>query len=560
MVRLRLKNKLNIDYVIVAGFLSLAFIFRLILMRYHFAIGWDEPHYLQLAIMLSKGQFLQALHPYWSPFYSVCVAAASFIISDFELAGRMVSLMCGILIFIPVFFFTKKLFGKRSGYWAIGLLTFYSPLAFSTTSALAEPTFIFLSIMAIYFGWKAIESKSFKYSIFTGIFFGFSYLTKPEGIGYFFIFIIFSGIYAIIDFIRSQRRMLFIFILSGVSFIFISIPYILYLHHETGRWTISSKVYANQQMEAQSFNNDEINFISLSDDNQVHPFDAIYHEGNFLKLIKENRQQTSSIHVSLLIKKYFTNFYRVTKYAIPQLFGLVMFVLVTVGLCTLPPNLKENRIHLYLLSFVVIFWFVFIPLFHINDRYLLPGLVICFGWIGHGADQLTGRIKRGLDSLIKSNLNRFSRIHTEKISMLVVLTCISLFCLIPELGKILSRDKYSVSFWDDAVELKKAGLWLKNYVSHEPILMSLNKSVDYYAGCCDVRKGTTFSNNSFERVLSYAYHRKVEYMVVAKRYSELFPNLAFLFDDTKIPNTLQLIYEDQEKEGLEVRIFKLNPE
>ncbi|MCJ7813609.1 glycosyltransferase family 39 protein, partial [bacterium] len=241
VIQLQFKNKLNRDYAIFSGFLGMAFIFRLFLMRYHFAIGWDEPHYLQLAVLFSKGQFLQALHPYWSPLYSVFVAAVSFIIPDFELAGRIVSLMCGILIFIPVFFFTKKLFGKRSGYWAIGLLTFYSPLAFSTTTALAEPTFIFLSIIAIYFGWKAIENKSLKYSIFTGIFFGFSYLTKPEGIGYFFIFIIFSGIYAIIDFIQSQRRRLFIVILSGVSFVFISAPYILYLHNETGRWTISSK-------------------------------------------------------------------------------------------------------------------------------------------------------------------------------------------------------------------------------------------------------------------------------------------------------------------------------
>lgn len=529
-------------------------------MRYHFAIGWDEPHYLQLAVLFSKGQFLKALHPYWSPMYPICIAITSFIVSDFELAGRIVSLVCGVMILIPIYLFTKELFNKVSGFWSIGLLTFYSPVAFSTTTTLAEPAFIFFVIMGLYFGWQSFQKDSLKFSIITGIVFGLSYLTKPEGIGYFAIFMVFVGIAALIDLIKSKKKRLLNIIFSATCFILVALPYLLYLHSETGRWTISSKIYANQQFEAQLFNNEEINLDTLSSDDMINPIDAIYHDGNFLNIVRENRQPTSSIHLLFILKKYITNFYRITKYAVPQLFGIVMFILFVLGMFPSIVSAKRIDIYFYLLSFVGLFWLVAVPLFHINDRYLLPGLVICFVWIGHGAHELTLRTKRDFVSWIQNRLVALRRFQPEGIAVFSVIIFISIFSFLPEFGKIISRSEYSTEFWENSVELKKAGLWLKKQVSHEPILMSYNKSVDYYAGSYDVRKGTTFpDNNNFDRVLAYAYHRKVEYMVVSERYLEKMQNLIFLFDDKKVPNTLELIYEDKEKTGLGVRIFKLNP-
>ncbi|MBN2030693.1 glycosyltransferase family 39 protein [bacterium] len=557
---LKVKNRLNNEHLTLFGFTVLALVFRLFLMRYHFTIGWDEPHYLQLAVLFSKGQILQALHPYWSPFYSICIALFSFVIPNFELAGRIVTLICGILILIPVYLFTKELFCRVSGFWAVGLLTFYSPLAFSTTTTLAEPTLIFFVMMGIYFGWKTLRKNSLKLSIITGIFFGFSYLTKPEGIGYFVIFILFFGILVIFDHTKSKNRRLLSIGLGVVGFIFIATPYLLYLHQETGRWTISSKIYANQQFEAQLFNNEEINLDTLSDNNTINPIDAIYHEGNFLKIVGENRQETSSIDLSLIVKKYITNFYRITKYAIPQLFGFVLLSLLVLGFFSFALPIKEIEIYFYLLSFVGLFWFVMVPLFHINDRYLLPGLVICFVWMGHGAHELTVWLKRGVNSWIQKKSITLKQSELHVIAFFFVIGFISLFCYIPELGKVVSRSEYSVDFWEDAVELKKAGLWLKEHVTHEPILMSYNKSVDFYAGSYHVRKGVTFPDNDhFDRILAYANHRNVEYMVVSERYLGKYPNLRFLFDNEKVPAVLKLIYEDKKNEGLGVRVFKMDP-
>ncbi len=556
---LKVKNRLNNERLILCGFIGLAVIFRLFLMRYHFAIGWDEPHYLQLAVLFSKGQILQALHPYWSPFYSICIALFSFVIPDFELAGRIVSLICGILIFIPVYLFTKELFSKTSGFWAVGLLTFYSPLAFSTTTTLAEPTLIFFVMMGIYFGWKTLRNNSLKLSLIAGIFFGFSYLTKPEGIGYFLIFILFLGTMAILDHTKSRNKQLLSIGLGVFGFILIAAPYLLYLHGETGRWTISSKVYANQQFEAQLFNDEEINLDTLSENNTINPIDAIYHDGNFLNIVGENRQETSSINLSLILKKYITNFYRVTKYAIPQLFGFLMFTLLVLGFFSFVLPIKEIKIYLYLLSFVALFWFVAVPLFHINDRYLLPGLVICFVWIGHGAHELMVWIKQGIHSWIQKKSIKLEENQLRNIAFIIVIGFILLFCFIPELGKVVSRNEYSTDFWGDAIELKTAGLWLNEHVTHEPILMSYNKSVDYYAGSYDVRKGVTFPDNDhFDRILVYATHRNVEYMVVTERYLEKYPNLKFLFDDEKVPAVLKLIYEDKKNVGLGVRIFEID--
>jgi hypothetical protein len=128
---------------------------------------------------------------------------------------------------------------------------------------------------------------------------------------------------------------------------------------------------------------------------------------------------------------------------------------------------------------------------------------------------------------------------------------------IPETGRILNQKNATLSLWGDAVELKRAGLWLKENAKSPAVLMSYNKAVDFYAGIYDIRSGASLSNDDFHRVLAYARHRKVEYMVLAERYASRFPKLDFLLQGTDFPEELDLIYEDTELPGAKVRIFRI---
>ncbi|MFH1943670.1 MAG: glycosyltransferase family 39 protein [bacterium] len=552
------RNDKHRQWVTLTGFLVLGFLFRLFLMRYHFAIGWDEPHYLQMAASFASGRFMQGLHTYWTPMYPVCVAVFSFVFPNFEIAGRMVSMTCGTLVLLPIFFLAKKLFGSACAFWTIGLLALSPSFAFLSTEALAEPMFILFVVMGVAAGWKALESDSIRTSLLTAVLFGISYYTKPEGIGFWGIYVAVAGLWGIVDLIKTKgKKKILIAVVSTVGFFIVACPYLLYLHGQTGRWTLHSKAFAAQQLGVREYSDSGVNYGQLSDDHALLARDAIYHQGNFLKSINENRQPTRSVNISILFRKFIINFYRTLKYAIPQTMGAVILILFFLGLFRSAWPLKKIGITLYLLSFVAAFWLFFIPLFFIVDRYFLPGLTICFVWIGKGAVELTSWTKDTFRSFFQKKPLSSIRIIPESKSIVVVLAVIFFFSWLPEFGRVIARNEWSDQYWDEAVELKIAGLWLKAHASHESKIMSQNKSVNFYAGCTDVRKSYSFSIDSFDDILAYARHQGVEYMVIAERYKASNPNLTFLFGDEGIPDALKLVYENREHKGLSVRIFQV---
>ena len=195
MLKLSLKNKkINLEFVLFAVILLFGVLFRILLLRYRFAIGWDEANYLRLAASFAHGDISKGLHPFWSPMYPIVVAIFSLLFSDYEVAGRSVSILAGVIIFFPIYFFTRELFDKMIALLSVFLLAIFPPLAFAATRAYAEPLFISFSIVGLYLGWLSLQKKSTIFSILTSILLAFSYLTKPEGIGFLIVFLILLGL------------------------------------------------------------------------------------------------------------------------------------------------------------------------------------------------------------------------------------------------------------------------------------------------------------------------------------------------------------------------------
>ena len=546
------------DVVVISAILVAAFLFRIVVMRFHFAVGWDEPHYLQMSASIAQGKFAQALHPFWSPMYPVCVAFFSFIFHDIEIAGRMVSLVSGILVILPVFFFAKKLYGKGAAYVSAVLIGFHPSLAFLSTSAQSEPTYIFFSLLGMYVGWRAIEKESFRRALSAGILFGFSYLTRPEGIGFWGVYLGVVSIWGIFDCVRHRKfRRIRMAIIIFFGFLFVSSPYFIYLRSETGKWMISSKGFAVQQLDVQEYVDSQVNYSRLSEDNTILPKDAIYHEGNFMRLVGDEKQSTRHVTVAVILRKYAKNIYQLMKEAIHSVFGTVLFLIWAVGFFRSAWQDDTIRLHMYLLFFICFFWFVVVPMFHINERYLIPGFLICFIWMGHGVFHLIQWCESSFGRYFSNALSRFHCITMRRIATTMVFLFIFILFWLPEFGKVAARDSQSTDYWADAVELKKAGQWLKTNVEGSPVIMTPNKAVDFYAGIDDVRRGVTFSGDDFERILVYARHKRVEYMVITERYSSTYKNLVFLFDDTRVPEGFRLVYEDLEVSGIKCRIFHL---
>src|SRR5262249_1712932 len=123
---------------------------------------------------------------------------------------------------------------------------------------MTEPLYLFL----IYTGLAALlagldDNRPWLLAA-AGAFFGFAYLTRPEAILYFCIFLTFGVAWFIVHHghtdLRCGYRSLFVGlggIVKRVSvtiggfalmFAFLATPYVLYLHRQTGFWMISGKL------------------------------------------------------------------------------------------------------------------------------------------------------------------------------------------------------------------------------------------------------------------------------------------------------------------------------
>ena len=549
------KEKLQ-DLIYLAMVLFSALVFRLFLKRYLFAISFDEVNYLKLAAAGASSGLTQVLHTFWSPFYPLVVALLSKVVPDFELAARLVSILSGTFIIIPVFIFAKYHFNRKVAYYAVLFLAFYPPLAFLNTGARTEALYTLLSFLGIWTGWIALVRRSWLLGFLTGLIFGMAYLTRPEGVSF---LIVFLGLaVGVLIFSRRKNRRFSWFLVPAaiISFSLTALPYAVYLKRTTGEWTLSAKK-SIQQGEAFALTKepeDDDVFRMLSKDNTQVPIDQIYHIGNFSQVQKQRGDPLIKVTPGIIIEKYAKNLYEIVKNTIPMVLTAFIFGLMILGLVGETWSKERMQRELYLLAYISFFWFLLIPMFHINSRYFLPFLPICFIWVAKGIEFLNSWLKGSLTRCMPARCRRVSPDRLAKAVVLLLILCISFF---PEAGKIVARNRWSSDYWAGAVGQKTAGMWIREHASETPVIMSRNHAVDFYAGNYNIAESVTIPHNRIERVLEYASNRGVDYIVLSERYKEDYPKLAHLLDERDIPEGLILVYSNIDESGLKTVIYQM---
>jgi hypothetical protein len=235
----------------------------------------------------------------------------------------------------------------------------------------------------------------------------------------------------------------------------------------------------------------------------------------------------------------------------------VLFLLWATGFFSEKYDSRRWGLIVYLGFNVIFFWFVVVPMFHVNDRYLMPLFPIGIIWMGRGMIFLSAWIANAVKNVSSAaGILKFRK----TLGWASVVTFVMLFGIIPELSRVLIKQKQDKDMWAEPVELKEAGIWLKSHTDQPPVLMSLNKAVDFYAGQMDMRKGASFSYDSVDRNLIYARNRSVEYLVVSGRYMEWFSNLKSLINDPCPYPGLECVYRETDISGITAVIYRLLPE
>ena len=160
-------------------------------------ISPDGAFYGMLARTFREQGFFASLHVYWSPLYPAVVGVFALFIEDVEQAGRVVSVLCGGALVLPVYLLTKRFYGRKAAVVAVILVAVYPFLLERSTRVATESLYTLLFASLLVSGWLALEQGKARYFGLTGILLGLLYLTRTEGYAFVLLFMVFGLLRAI---------------------------------------------------------------------------------------------------------------------------------------------------------------------------------------------------------------------------------------------------------------------------------------------------------------------------------------------------------------------------
>ncbi|MDX9702284.1 MAG: glycosyltransferase family 39 protein [Candidatus Auribacterota bacterium] len=225
-------------YIVVVAFLA-----RLVGAGLVSLISRDGIRFIIMAKALADGDMGSFVAEQYHPLYPALIYLFHFFSADWSIVARMVSIMMGALVVIPLFYISENLFNRRVAYIASVIYAFHPYAVRFSADTLSESTYIFFFMCALLAGFKALEQGIKPLTaLFAGGLIAGAYLTRPEGLG---LAIVTAGAIVLYRNDVTGRWMTAVklpalaLLICGV--VLCSFPYTYLLKHETGQWRITTK-------------------------------------------------------------------------------------------------------------------------------------------------------------------------------------------------------------------------------------------------------------------------------------------------------------------------------
>jgi len=443
-------------------------------------IANDSAAYGFMARDFMKGNFEKALSSPLHPFYPVLMALFSPTPSHVEITGRLISLFFGTLTLFIIFNIVKKEIGEREAFLTALFYTFHPYLVTYSGMMLTEATYWGLLVLSVYFFWTGLKEENIWKMAPAGIFLGLSYLTRPEGIGYIFVYFI----WIFLNIFQKKSWLKGVFqIIALVLFVFLfSFPYIFYIYKETGQWLISKKALSVQSL-----------FLEKDFEKNVNGVEPLQNPvKDDQKIIKESE--------FLLIFKNIINFFPSVFYYYLRAYHFSLWIFLFFGLMGIKKNLYNELFFISLIIFHLLFLSIFTKS---NIRFSIPMISISLYWAGRGVLEIE---------------KLFKKINSSKAVVWVsTLTLIVLLIQLPQSLKPERRHRYYQ---------KEIGLWLKKNTTKDSIIMSNSPQEIFYAERefimlpYESRKPKS-PIDSYNEVIRFARENRVKYILIDKNSFEI---------------------------------------
>jgi 4-amino-4-deoxy-L-arabinose transferase-like glycosyltransferase len=457
--------------------------------------------YIPMAKVFASGFFKDAVRfSGQQPLYSFLIALVSRSVSDFELAGKLISSFFGIMVIFPVYFLGRQIFDRKVAFLSAFFLAIHPYIRRFSGDVLKESTYLFLLATAIWFTLRTLQREKIYPYLFVPLFSAIAYLVRPDGIEV--LLVVFFYILFIKKFNPPEKRGVVILLLLFSSVI-LFLPYLFHLKGLTGEWALSKAKSIGGLLGWGGMR------VELSYTSKI-----IY------SLKKLNLQILAIYHPLYLFFLAIGLFKRVSShFKNEEKFLISFFVLHYLVLFLMILNLTDwksaERVPEYLLS----------------GRHALPLLLISIYWVGEGFLVVYQWIYKKVESHPLLN-----RLDSKRKSTLVLVT-LSILILAIVLPKTLKPQRY------ERMTEKWAGIWIKNQSGQGTMIFTTIPRVAYYAdGNCEY---IDFKKDKWDKVSASMVEKGASYLVISQRDTIDFPN-----ETGSIKNSFNEVLR-YEKKGME---------
>lgn len=483
-------------------------------------VGSDATVNIALGRKLAAGNIHGVLDPYWPPLYPVLVGIVTIFVDSITLPAVIVSVIAGALAVPITYWLAYQSYGKDTALIAAIIAVFFPNLINSVFALGTENPYLVCVAGSLAAGWVGLTRDSSRYLFLTGMLVGLAYLTRPEAFGYmifFVLFIIARKLWLQGTVTRTPVNQIAILTLGFAIF---AAPYIVYLHGETGRWTISGKV--------------EKNFAA-----------GAFSESALKRTQADDAENAVSDEQSIkaLAMNFALNLREVQK-ALSSLIPFFLMILIGVGLFRNSWDRERFFREAFLFSFCLVTMIGYAASF-VLERYLYVLLPVFFVWIAQGII--------GLKEWYKASTNSEAlgwSVYFPKPSWMPTFLLILLFLyLFPT--NIFVRSKESA--WQTAAFGERdAGIWLQENGKPGATVFCFSSVPIFYSQT----KEFWTDEKQPEQIVEEILLQQVDYVVDSERSYKKRPYLADLTAALKGDPNFELIYERDEFPGNRIAIYR----
>jgi 4-amino-4-deoxy-L-arabinose transferase-like glycosyltransferase len=529
------------EYLMVGALVLGALLLRLLFLQTAQVLFPDGVHYSWLGRALVSGDLRQGLSIYWPPFYPLLIGIAWRLLGDLELAGRMVSVIAGSFVVIPTYLLAWHFYGNRVAIISGVLVTFYPRLLFYSTRSLTEAVYSLILMTLIWLLWKGVKEGSIRRLIGVGLLLGVAYLTKPEGIFYLILVLVClfglrnsSGAFDLRQ--RAAAAIVIVVAVGAVSF-----PYLAYLRHVTGFWTISQKTHLAFAYTSPTYRS---RYALVNDDGTW--MDNLDPSGK-VRVNKDSPFRRAADNLPVVIGSAMRSAYNFYFGSLPYLLPPFLIGLVVLGLFHSSWDAQRWEQELYIALFLGA-TIAGYSLAIFSSRLMVPFLPLFLIWAGRGIQVLGDW---GLKSLPQVGVARWAALRQPAVASGVVLAVVFV-SLLPEITLAWRKGK-----WREPVEHKMAGRWIKSNDADRPFIMAVNPWAAFYAE----GRHVYIPKADYGAVVVYARRKQVKYLIVSNRYIEkLNKDLRFLLENDAAPKDFIPVYRIDENPQFRLIVYRLRKE